>query len=98
EKKGARPEPGNRLVTMIDALALLVRERLTGEPAPVVASALMGRWREDLEKRAGGTLARLAVVAADQQQFALLSHDLARDLDLGYELGDAGNGRGAKAR
>jgi len=96
EKKGARPAPGNRLATMIDALALLVRERLTGEPAPAVASALMERWREDLEKRAGTTLARLAPAADDQQQFALLSHDLARDLDLGYELGAAADGHGAR--
>jgi cobaltochelatase CobT len=97
EKKGARFAHGSRLATMLDALALLVRERLTGEPAPAAAVALMDRWRADLEQRAGGTLARLAVAAGDQQQFALLSHDLARDLDLGFELGAAGAGRGARA-
>jgi cobaltochelatase CobT len=87
ERKGLRFAQGSRVATMTDALALLVRERLTGEPPPDAAAPLMTRWRDELESRAGATLAALAAAADDQREFARLTHDLARDLDLGYELG-----------
>ena len=91
ERKGARFAQGSRLATMLDALALLLRERLTGEPPPDAAAPLMTRWREELEKRAGETLARMPEAIDDQARFARLSHELARNLDLGYELGPAGD-------
>jgi cobaltochelatase CobT len=90
ERKGARFAQGSRLATMLDALALLLRERLTGQPPPDAAAPLMTRWREELEKRAGATLARMTEAIGDQARFARLSHELARNLDLGYELGAAG--------
>ncbi len=90
ERKGARFAQGSRFATMLDALALLMRERLTGEPPPDAAAPLMTRWRDELEKRAGATLERLPDVIGDQVRFARLTHALARDLDLGYEIGPAG--------
>jgi cobaltochelatase CobT len=89
ERKGPRFAQGSRVATMTDALALLVRERLTGEPAPATAQSLMARWRDDLENRAGATLEALAAAVDDQQAFARASHTLVRSLDLGYELGEA---------
>ena len=93
ERKGVREQQGSRFAALTDALALVVRERLTGEAPPEVAAGLMARWREEVETRAGGTLVRLAAVAHDQQRFALLVHELVRDFDLGYELGAAGEPR-----
>jgi cobaltochelatase CobT len=71
----------------VQALALLVRERLTGRPAPEIAAPLMARWRAELEARTGGQLAQLAAAAPSQEQFAVLIHELVRDFDLGNELG-----------
>ena len=90
ERKGTRFAQGSRLATLLDAMALLLREHLTGEPPPDAAAPLMTRWRDELEKRAGRTLEQMALAAGDQARFAQLSHELARDLDLGYELGPAG--------
>ncbi len=89
-RKGPRFAEGNPLATMLEALALLVREELTGTPPPAAADALMARWGSELKTRAGATLKRLATAAADQAAFARLSHALVRDLDLGFELGAAG--------
>ena len=90
ERKGVRFAQGSRLATMFDALALLLREELTGEPPPDAAAPLMTRWRDELERRAGTTLAALGRAADDQVEFARLTHELARNVDLGYELGPAG--------
>ncbi len=90
ERKGLKFAQGSRLTTMLDALALLLREELTGEPPPDAAAPLMTRWRDELERRAGPTLARLGAAAEDQVEFARLTHELARNVDLGYELGPAG--------
>jgi cobaltochelatase CobT len=97
ERKGTRFAQGSRLATMLDAVALLIRERLTGAPPPDAAAPLMTRWREELEKRAGATFGRMVGAIADQRQFASLSHELARDLDLGYELGPVGARTEARA-
>ena len=91
ERKGIRFAQGSRLTTMLDALALLLREQLTGEPPPDAAAPLMTRWRDELERRAGPTLARLAAAAGDQLEFARLTYELARNVDLGYELGATGD-------
>jgi cobaltochelatase CobT len=74
---------------MAQALALLVRERLTGLPTPAGGEELMSRWRDELEKRAPRSLASLADAVDNQERFAFVAHDLVADLDLGYELGPA---------
>jgi cobaltochelatase CobT len=45
---------------LADAISMLVRERVTGRPAPDDAKGLMQVWREDLESGAGGALDALA--------------------------------------
>jgi cobaltochelatase CobT len=84
---GARPAP------MAQALALMVRERLTGLPPPPAASELMVRWQDDLQRRVAGSLEQLAASVGDQQQYAFALHDLVQDLDLGHELGAAAERR-----
>jgi cobaltochelatase CobT len=80
---GARPSP------MAQAMALLVREKLTGLPPPPAAAELMLRWRDDLQRRAAASLQGLAAAVTDQQRYAFALHDLVEDLDLGHELGAA---------
>ena len=69
---------------LADVAALLLRERLTGRPAPAAAASIMETWREDVEARAGASLDALAKTCDldDQTAFAALARDLIRDLDL----------------
>jgi cobaltochelatase CobT len=97
ENKGEQLLRDTRAAVMTTALALIVRQRLTGQDPPEVAAGLMAHWREELESQAAGTLDRLAAAATDQEQFARVVHDLVRHLDLGHELGPAGERRPAKA-
>jgi cobaltochelatase CobT len=70
------------------ALALMVRERLTGAPAPQVATNLVDLWRPWIEDKAGGELDNLSDAIDDQAAFARLSRDLIAALDMADELGD----------
>ncbi len=69
---------------MADVAALLLRERLTGRPAPRAAAGVMDEWRGDLEDRAGASLDALADAASlnDQAAFAALARNFIRELDL----------------
>ena len=53
-----------------DALAMMVRERLTGVQPPEAARRLTDLWRADIEDKAGKTLDKLAGNLEDQQAFA----------------------------
>src|SRR5262249_5268061 len=66
-----------------DALALLVRERLTGQPPPAAARKLVDLWRPWIEDRAGRNLDRLEKVLETQRRFADAVHDLLDSLDMG---------------
>jgi cobaltochelatase CobT len=69
-----------------DAVAMLVRERLTGQKPPPSATKLTELWRGDIEEKAAKALARLPDSMEDQQAFARLVRDLL--VDLGLEEGD----------
>jgi cobaltochelatase CobT len=71
-----------------DALALLVRERLTGAAPPKAARAMVDLWRPWIEERAGRTLARLSKVADDQALFGRELRDILKTLDLSEELSE----------
>ena len=66
-----------------DALALLVRERLTGMAPPPAAKKLVDLWRPLIEDRAGRNLDRLDLLIEDQRQFGDAVHDLLDDLEMG---------------
>jgi cobaltochelatase CobT len=68
-----------------DALAMLVRERLTGEPPPPAARKLVDLWRPLIEDRAGRNLDRLERVLNDQRRFGDVIHDLLDNLDMGED-------------
>jgi cobaltochelatase CobT len=74
-----------------EALALLVRERLTGRAAPEAARAIVELWRPVVEGRAGKVLKRMEALSEDQESFGRLARDLLKALDLGEdaEAGEA---------
>jgi cobaltochelatase CobT len=72
-------------VPLATAVALLARQRLTGEPPPQAAKAgldLVAPW---IEEKAGAELDALALTIDDQSAFATLSRRLLEDLDLAVE-------------
>src|SRR5215470_16473787 len=66
-----------------DAIAMMVRERLTGEAPPPAAKKLVDLWRPFIEERAGRNLDRLERVLEDQRRFGDAVHDLLDSLDMG---------------
>ncbi|MCS6626983.1 cobaltochelatase subunit CobT [Roseibacterium beibuensis] len=92
ERTGALRAAAADRVPVHEAVALLVRERLTGQRAPDGAGALLDLVRSDLENKAGAKIDALAEVADDQTAFAERLKDVLRALDL-----DPGDGRGDDA-
>ena len=74
-----------------DAVALLVREAITGRPVPKSAQKIVDLWRPFIEERARGDIARLKDIEHDQQAFSKVMRTVLRDLDLGDELGENQN-------
>src|ERR1700758_2273882 len=68
-----------------DALAMLVRERLTGQTPPTTARKLVDLWRPLIEECAGRDLDRLERVLNDQRRFGDVVHDLLDCLDMGED-------------
>ncbi len=69
-------------VPLPTAISLLVRERLTGEPAPRAAEPGLAMVREWIEEKGGADLDALVNALDDQKAFADLAQKLLRDLDL----------------
>ena len=74
---------------MADIVALMVRERLTGEPPPAGAQALVDAFRAEIEAKAGADLDRLTGAVEDQKAFARIARAVVRDLSMGDDLSDA---------
>ncbi|HEX5508692.1 MAG TPA: cobaltochelatase subunit CobT [Pseudolabrys sp.] len=68
-----------------DAVALMVRERLTGLAPPAAAKKLVELWRPIIEDRAGRDLDRLEDLIEDQRHFGDVVHDLLDALDMGED-------------
>ncbi|WP_438279219.1 cobaltochelatase subunit CobT [Nitrobacter sp.] len=66
-----------------DALAMLVRERLTGLAPPAAARKIVDLWRPYLEDKIGARLDQLSRLTEDQAKFGDVVHDLLSELDLG---------------
>jgi len=80
-----------------EALAMLVRERLTGMTPPPAARRLVELWRPLLEERAGKNLNRLEKLMDNQARFGDVVHDLLDDLDMGEDRSsDADDEEGAE--
>jgi len=68
-----------------DAVALMVRERLTGEKPPAAAEKVVALWRDHVEEKAGATLDGLLGSIEDQRAFARSVRDLLTSLDMADE-------------
>ncbi len=64
------------------ALALLTRERISGEPAPAAAQRVLDLWRDSLGDKADQALAEMATATDDQEAFARAARKLLTALDL----------------
>jgi cobaltochelatase CobT len=71
---------------MEDALALIVRERLTGRAPPKGARKIVDLWRPWVEGRAGDALGELRAVIESQREFGKLLTSMLNRLDLMDEL------------
>ncbi len=65
-----------------EAMALMVRQRLTGLHAPDNARAIVDVWRPWIEQRCGKLLARMETLADDQERFGRLLRDMLTALEL----------------
>jgi cobaltochelatase CobT len=86
ERRGAARMQDRTLAPLADAVALMVRERLTGLAPPANAKALVETWRADIEENAGADLDKLAAVIEDQREFAMQFRNVLNDLGMGDEL------------
>ena len=68
-----------------EAVAMMVRERLTGQAPPPAAKKLVDLWRPFIEDRAGRGLDQLERVLEDQRKFGDAVHDLLESLDMGED-------------
>ncbi len=65
-----------------DAVALMVRERLTGRAPPPNAQTIVDLWRPWIEERAGPDLDRLDTLLEDQRAFGRSIHKLLQSLEM----------------
>lgn len=70
------------------AASYMIRNLATGRPLPAGADHVLDLWRGFIEERAGGTLAGLEDVLADQAAFAKFARQMIDDLGYGDQLGD----------
>ncbi len=68
-----------------EALALMVRQRLTGMSPPAAAKKIVELWRPLIENRAGSGLDRLERLIDNQARFGDAIHDLLDALDMGED-------------
>jgi cobaltochelatase CobT len=66
-----------------EAVAMMVRERLTGLSPPPAAKKLVDLWRPFIEDRAGRGLDKLERLLDNQRKFGDAVHDLLDSLDMG---------------
>ncbi|RVC93298.1 cobaltochelatase subunit CobT, partial [Mesorhizobium sp. M2A.F.Ca.ET.017.03.2.1] len=71
-----------------EAIALIVREKLTGRAIPKSAERLVDLWRPWVEEKAGGDLDGLSAKLEDQQAFARVVRDMLVSMEMAEELGD----------
>ncbi|MDN5926580.1 MAG: cobaltochelatase subunit CobT [Hyphomicrobiales bacterium] len=71
-----------------EAVALVVREKLTGRPVPKSGRKMVELWRDWIEDKAAGDIEALADKLDDQQAFARVVRDMLASMEMAEELGD----------
>lgn len=87
-KKDVARYTDRRDAPLDEAVALLVREKLTGEVPPEGARTMVDLWRPWIEDKAHDQLAHLMDNIHDQAAFARMSRDIIAALDMADELGE----------
>ncbi|HZH47647.1 MAG TPA: cobaltochelatase subunit CobT [Roseococcus sp.] len=64
------------------ALALMARERISGEASPAAATRVLEMWRGSLDEKASSAMAELSQSTRDQDAFARAARKLLTALDL----------------
>jgi cobaltochelatase CobT len=88
KRRAAMPPGDTKDAPLEDALALMVRERLTGARPPDTAAEMVDLWRPWIEDKAKRYLDDLGGAIDDQQRFARMSRELIAALDMADELGE----------
>ncbi|MBW8283752.1 MAG: cobaltochelatase subunit CobT [Rhizobium sp.] len=71
-----------------EAVAMLVRERLTGEKPPESAGKVLDLWRPFIEQKAGSDLDNLPSAINDQQAFARVIRHMLSSMEMAEDVGD----------
>ena len=85
-------QPDRADAPLADALAMMVRERLTGLAPPQAARKMVDLWRPVLEDKIGPRLDRLKEFTEDQSRFGDVVHDLLDALEQPGPYGEGGSG------
>lgn len=71
-----------------EAVAMLVREKLTGQKAPETAGKVLDLWRSFIEDKAGTDLDNLSNVIEDQQAFSRVIRHMLSAMEMAEDMGD----------
>jgi len=71
-----------------EAVALVVREKLTGRPVPKSGRKMVELWRDWIEEKASDDIEALTDKLDDQQAFARVVRDMLASMEMAEELGD----------
>jgi cobaltochelatase CobT len=71
-----------------EAVAMLVREKLTGQKAPESAGKVLDLWRPFIEDKAGADLDNLSSVIEDQQAFSRVIRHMLSAMEMAEDMGD----------
>ncbi|MCA1971012.1 MAG: cobaltochelatase subunit CobT [Rhizobium sp.] len=71
-----------------EAVAMLVREKLTGEKPPESAGKVLDLWRSFIEQKAGADLDDLPTAINDQQTFARVIRHMLSAMEMAEDVGD----------
>ncbi|PDT06117.1 cobaltochelatase subunit CobT [Rhizobium chutanense] len=71
-----------------EAVAMMVREKLTGQRPPASAGKVLDLWRGFIEDKAGAELDNLSSAINDQQAFAKVVRNMLSAMEMAEEYGD----------
>ncbi|KAE9813311.1 hypothetical protein, partial [Escherichia coli] len=71
-----------------EAVAMMVREKLTGQRPPASAGKVLDLWRDFIEDKAGSELDNLSSAINDQQAFAKVIRNMLSAMEMAEEYGD----------
>ncbi|EPE95672.1 cobaltochelatase subunit CobT [Rhizobium grahamii] len=71
-----------------EAVAMMVREKLTGQKPPASAGKVLDLWRSFIEEKAGADLDNLPAVISDQQAFSKVIRHMLSAMEMAEEYGD----------